>query len=316
MILNQLDANILKALPCFSTIVAFELLADGMSHTCVKVTTTEQVFLAKKLNFTTARTETFAALTCAKQDLSPRVIYHDEQWLVTEFISGTTLAKAELKRSEQISIAVTLMKKLHQLPILKNNRSIPTLNTTKSIESLIPNSALSNAYKRLTLVKLTKLLTNEINVQIASLKASNVICHGDINFSNILIGSINDAYGSSANLARKKAPWLIDFECAHLAPVEYDLAMFIAVNNIPFNNIEEVVENYMTLAPSFQVHERLLAYYILYSYFINGLWYLDNINNLEVHNPALSLAIEQWSTFDEFAIKQSLNLPKLIALIN
>jgi len=316
MTLNQLDANILKALPCFSTIAAFELLADGMSHTCVKVTTTEQVFLAKKLNSTTARTETFTTLTCAKQDLSPKVIYHDEQWLVTEFISGTTLAKAELKRSEQISIAVTLMTKLHHLPTPQNSRSIPTLDTTKSIEPLIPNPASSNAYKRLTLVKLTKLLTNEINVQIASLKASNVVCHGDINFSNILLGSINDAYGSSANLARKEVPWLIDFECAHLAPIEYDLAMFIAVNNISFDDIDKVVKIYTSLAPSHQLDNKLLTYYMLYSYFLNGLWYLNIINKLDTDCQMLSLAIEQWSAFDEFAIKQSLNLPKLIPLIS
>ncbi|PKI16328.1 phosphotransferase [Colwellia sp. 12G3] len=303
MTLIESDLNSLKSLPCFTSIVEIFLLPNGMSHTCVKVSTSEQEYLAKKLNQDTATTEIYTALICSNSGLSPCVSYHDNDWLVTEFITGTSLAKPELNSCEQISTALTLMATLHQLPTPEYDLSIPTLDCTKSVNGLFTNPTSFNAQVRHRLASITDILSCFINDHIAHCEVSNVVCHGDLNFTNVLIDTVDKA-------------WLIDFECAHLAPVEYDLAMFIAVNNISVHHISEITSNYILLAPSYRPNSQLLTYYILYSYFINGLWYLDNISDSNVDNSLQKRAIEQWTAFDSFAINQSLALPKLLPIIN
>jgi hypothetical protein len=91
--------------------------------------------------------------------------------------------------------------------------------------------------------------------------------------------------------------------------------MFIAVNNISPDQLTEIVSSYTVSVPSYQPNKKLLTFYILYSFLINGLWYLDNINHSKTDSPFRTLAIEQWSAFDSYAIKQSVDLPKLLPLI-
>jgi thiamine kinase-like enzyme len=312
MTLIQSDLNSLKSLPCFNDIVEVRLLTDGMSHTCVKVITVEQDFLAKKLNKDTANIEVFSALTCSTSGLSPTVIYHDTEWLVTVFITGTSLAKSELKSSPQISTALTLMAKLHQLEPPQNNQSFPTLDTAKSVNRLFTNPASFNKHERLNLISVTETLTNDINAQIAHCDIPNVVCHGDLNFTNILLES---TITNKDGINNRQKPWLIDFECTHLAPVEFDLAMFIAVNNISPSRLSETITGYNKLVPSYQVNCKLLTFYILYSYFINGLWYINNIKVPQADSDFRALAIEQWSAFDSYAIKQAVDFPKLLPII-
>jgi thiamine kinase-like enzyme len=312
MTLMQSDLNTLKSLPCFTSIVEMSLLAEGMSHSCFKVTTPEQVLLAKKLNQETAITEVFSALACSKKGLSPKVVYHDNDWLVTVFIVGTSLAQSGLKSPKKISTALRLMAKLHRLELSQNNQSFPTLDTAKSINHLLTNLVSFNKHERLNLISLTKTLTNDINAQIALCDTSSVICHGDLNFTNILIES---TITNKDGINHRQKPWLIDFECTHLAPVEFDLAMFVAVNNFTHQQLSEIVTSYSKLAPNYRVNYKLLTCYILYSYFINGLWYLDNVNHSKADADFRTLAIEQWSTFDSYAVKQSIALPKLLPIV-
>lgn len=307
MTITQSDSNALKSLLCFNGIVELELLTGGMSHTCVKVTTSDQIYLAKKLNQDTAITEISAALICANKGLSPAIIYHSEEWLVTEFITGATLGESTLNCSEKITTALMLMAKLHQLPPLIE-QPIPALNTTKAVNCLFTKPTSFSPQERLILKAITESLSSDINAYIACCDVSSVVCHGDLNYTNILIDS---------NITNNEPkPWLIDFECSHLAPVEFDLAMFIAANNISPDQLSEVVNSYSTFYPHYRPRIELLTYYMLYSFFINGLWYIDNINDSEANNLLRNLAIEQWSAFDVFASKQSIDLPKLMALID
>jgi len=308
MTLMQSNLNTLKSLPCFTTILEMSLLAEGMSHNCFKVTTPEQVLLAKKLNQETAITEVFSALTCSKKGLSPKVVYHDNDWLVTVFIAGTSLAQSELESTKKISTALRLIAKLHQLDLPQDNQSFPTLDTAKSVNHLLTNTVLFNQYQIHKLMSITKILTNDINTQISLHSIPNVVCHGDLNFTNILIDNLITE--------NREKPWLIDFECTHLAPVEFDLAMFVAVNNFTHQQLSEIITRYSKLAPNYRVNYKLLTCYILYSYFINGLWYLDNVNHSKADTDFRTLAIEQWSTFDSYAVKQSVALPKLLPMVN
>ncbi len=307
--------NSLKSLPCFDEIKAISLLANGLSQTSLKVTTPSQLYFAKKLNSESANTEVSCALLCSltcvsedlgqdsKHPLSPRVIYHDQQWLITEFISGIVLANSDLKNNVKISTALALMAKLHQLPSAVTKQSINQLNTTLSVKRLLTDPVPFIANHCQFLEKVTISLSVTIDRLTMATKSPVVLCHGDINFTNIL-------------LDEEQKPWLIDFECAHLAPVEFDLAMFIAINNIANCRITGIVNDYGKLISRYRPNSKLLNHYILYSFYINGLWYFDNINELAADKPMYALGIEQWSAFDRFANEHSIALPKLMSIID
>ena len=270
MSLTSSELNALKSLPCFEGVVDISLLIDGMSHTCIKVTTALQVFFVKKLNSETASTEVLSSRYTAKHGLSPRVIYHDNTWLVTDYIVGISLDKTELSGTRCIITGLTLMAKLHQLVPEKSAESIPYLDTSESVQRLFTNPSSIPSQQKLYLAEITKTLTLKIDTEQKHSNVANIVCHGDMNYSNILMDETQQ-------------PWLIDFECSHLAPVEFDLSMFIAVNNISPHHIDEIVKNYIALDSSYMPNITLLTYYLLYSYFINGLWYFDNTNDSKVN---------------------------------
>lgn len=315
--------NSLKSLPCFDEIQTIGLLANGLSQTAIKVTTASQTFFAKKLHQNTAITETYCALFCSNEDseqgstqhLSPDVIYYDHQWLVTAYICGGTLADSNAESDVKISTALQLMAKLHQLSTAGMREPIPTLDTKLSAERLLVKPAPLIAQNRHILDNVIKCLTCTINHLISDSTSPSVLCHGDINFTNILVDD-------------EQQPWLIDFECAHIASIEFDLAMFFAVNNIPTQQLNEVVDNYIKLSPEYRCNKTLLNHYILYSFFINGLWYFDNTSggsntsddnpdNHEAQRQNLfhQHAIDQWTAFDNFANEYAIDITKLLPLI-
>lgn len=296
------DLNLLKSLSCFKEIIDVSMLVDGMSHTCFKVTTASQVYFVKKLNSETAKEEVVACRLAGQLGLSPCTIYHDDSWLVTEFIDSITVDKAEISADECIKTGLTLMAKLHQFLPQLITEDVPYLNTVKSVQRLCTTPKTLTRVQRRVLALITDRLTFMIEAEQKSSGTVNVLSHGDMNYSNIL-------------LDKAKQAWLIDFECSHLAPVEFDLSMFIAVNNIPTHRINEIVASYMVLVPNFRANKTLITYYLLYSFFINGLWYLDNAKDFEAKNPMRSLAIEQWSAFDNFSRESLLDLPKLKLLL-
>ena len=320
--------NELKFLPCFTQINSVDLLAHGLSQTAIKVTTTSQVFFAKKLNQHTANTEIACALLCSNlaskndseqrntKQLSPQVVYHDKHWLVTHFIHGLTLADTNLSNNKKIAIALNLMAHLHSSPPTLANYPIPQLNPSLTVNNLLPALPPWLLAHSNTLSKIGKSLSNAICSLIADTQRVNVVCHGDLNFTNVLQDNDNTA-------------WLIDFECAQLAPPEFDLAMFIAVNNIATQDITHRIAEYSALMPTSRLNKSLLHYYLLFSLLINGLWYLSTMKpiditkmenteaeNTEAENKMYGLAIEQWSTFDRFSLQYMNTLPKLLTLIN
>ena len=303
MSLTSSELNALKSLSCFEEVLDVSMLVDGMSHTCSKVTTSSQSYFVKKLNNETAEEEVVSSLLAAKHRLSPKVIYYDETWLVTEYIDSIILDKAEFSINKFITTSLTLMAKLHQLlPQLKTG-AIPNLDTLKSVQRLFTNPVPLPSRQRLILADITDTLTSKIETEQRLSGTVNVLCHGDINYSNIVFD-------------KTQQPWLIDFECSHLAPVEFDLSMFIAVNNIPTHLVDDILTCYTDLVPNYRPNQTLITYYLLYSFFINGLWYLDNRNDSKGNNHLRSLAIEQWSAFDNFAVKHHLDIPKLMPLIS
>lgn len=315
MTLTEEVIKSLQSLPCFDGAIEIAPLSSGLSQTAIKVTSSSKVFFAKQLNEETAETEVSCALFCShaavqkdsgknsKRQLSPDVIYHDHQWLVTKFISGSTLTDSKISKAIKVTTSLTLMAELHQLPACLSQQSLPILDTNRSTERLLVILDSPLAQHRDILNDVSQSLTTTINRLIVASKSPNVLCHGDMNFTNILLD----------NTAR---PWLIDYECAHIAPVEFDLAMLIAVNNIPTEQLTNVCTQYHKLNQHYHANYELLNHYLLYSFFINGLWYFNNKHSEGLPDELLhKLALVQWSAFDEFSKECSIAMPKLMSLL-
>lgn len=295
----------LRALTCFSNIDTIAPITAGLSSQCYQVNADNKVFFVKN----TTANETEVTLVAAEQGISPKVIYHDQHWLVSQFITGDNLAQSPQYNSEIISekinknlsknidenidaniaIAIKLMTQCHQFNAKLNKLAANTLAQT-----LIKQKHFS-IKQQAELAQVAGQLISPLN----STKGL-VCCHGDVNFSNILID-------------QNKRTWLVDYECACLAPIEYDLAMFIAVNNLQKDKIPAIIEQYISeqsISEQDKKHSlvtiepALLQHYLMFCYFINGLWYFNQYQNFNPNhnddiNKFLFLAKQQWQYIDK-----------------
>ncbi|MCP4985111.1 MAG: phosphotransferase [Colwellia sp.] len=284
----------LQTLPCFTGINNICLLTSGMSHICVKVTTAKQVFFAKRLKPSSSISEISAAKPCAAEGISPNIIYHNKDWLVTKFLTAKPLNLALECLHDKTTIALKLMARCHSITCLPSNHAVPSLNVSMPVNAILSPQSHYQANQIAILDKVTQYLDEAITQLILAQHSATVLCHGDINFTNILVDD-------------EKKPWLIDFECSHMAPLEFDLAMFVAINNIPVERISQIIDSYSKFIPEANIHLPLLNHYILYSLFINGLWYWDNGHK--------ALAIKQWKTFDAFSATKKVHIAQLTPLL-
>ena len=108
-----------------------------------------------------------------------------------------------------------------------------------------------------------------------------VCCHGDLNYSNILID-------------RSKQLWIVDWESSAIAPAEYDIAMFIAVNQIT-DQFDSILNTYHQYSP-IKLDESLVSNYIAVCLLLNALWYLSKS---KMQKSFLTLANQQFELFDK-----------------
>lgn len=252
---------------------------SGLSQHCFKVNADNKAYFAKTIN---GKTE-ISVTTCAgRSGLSPCVIYHDQQWLICRFIEADNLAISTLDSDDRINHAIYLMVQCHQL-----NVEPAELATKDIIKTLLSNTHYSTLQK-------TALLASS-DLILAPLNDNNnnnngVCCHGDLNFSNILIN-------------QDQATWLVDYECACTAPIEYDLAMFIAVNGLT-DETSIIIEQYQIYS-SVKIDPLLLNAYLLFCYFINALWYFNTYHEKAQSEERMSEnklvllkhAQQQWDAF-------------------
>ncbi|MDX2370227.1 MAG: phosphotransferase [Colwellia sp.] len=239
--------NALSALPCFTQVESISKITSGLSQHCFKVSADNKVYFAKTIN---DNTEIAATISAAKSGLSPAVIYHDNDWLISNFIDADNLALSTIYTDDKINHAIKLMVQCHQLKV-----KLAELSPEDIITSLLNNSHYTTLQKTV-LLQLAKLILAPLNDS-----TNGVCCHCDLNFSNVLI-----------NL--EQSTWLVDYECACIAPIEYDLAMFIAVNSLASDEITLIIEQY-EVQSSVNVDLQLLNHYLLFCYFINALWYFN-----------------------------------------
>ena len=237
----------LSALPCFTQIESISKITLGLSQHCFKVNADNKVYFAKTINDTA---ETSVTRCASEYGLSPLVIYHDKNWLISNFVDADNLAISTISVDNKINHAIKLMVQCHQLKVKPAELSAEDI-----IKSLLNNPHYSTLQKN-ALFALADLILSTLNNP-----KNGICCHGDLNFSNMLI-----------NL--EQSTWLVDYECACIAPVEYDLAMFIAVNSLASEEITKIIEQY-EVQSSINVDPKLLNHYLLFCYFINALWYFN-----------------------------------------
>ena len=276
----------LTQLSCFTRIESISLIEQGNSHPCFKVVDVHNSFFVKYFN-NPIDIQPYIQLNQLAADvgLSPDFIYYDKFWQVHQFIEGTSLNLCPLPLNEKIKHCIKLMARCHQAIDIKKLTNIPILDIAKIIKPLTLN--LSTNQKHI-ISELCEKLSSELVITPA------VLCHGDINFSNVIL----------ANKA-----WLLDLECARLADKEFDIAMMISVNELLTGSVTTVidfcVDYYRSIADlTGCINKSKVTCYLGISFVINGLWYLEqyfhNRDELFKHK-----AFKQFELFDtcNFSVK-------------
>lgn len=247
----------LNALPCFNTIEYITEIESGFSQRCFKVCADNKVYFAKTIN---DNTEALVSTCANNANLSPAVIYHDDNWLISQFIDANNIELSAISTDNKIKHTIKLMVQCHQLTIQ------PAELAVKDIISSLVNKTHYSTPDKTILLQFSEWISIALNI-----RKKGVCCHGDLNFSNVLMDQMQKT-------------WLIDYECACTAPVEFDLAMFIAVNNITKNKVATIIEQY-EVQSSVNVAPKLLNNYLLFCYFINALWYLNTYQDaIDIEN--------------------------------
>lgn len=308
----------LTALPCFNQVTRISAITGGFSHACFKVEADGACYFAKMTTGIQLETELTLAKVAALNKLTPPIFYHDEQWLVSHYIEGENLAVKEIPLIEKIATSIKLMITFHQLTASSsaqvNVEKISTLSIAATISDLFhPNN-------QPTLVTKITMLGSEIAALIAPEMSSTInnllCCHSDMNFSNVLTSNRNGNVNGNGN---NRDAWLIDFEYACFAPAEFDLAMLIAVNNIPLTLTDDIIGMYER-GTDRPINQALLHAFILFCYLINGLWYFnssfDEMMNLtpEMKAKMYKLATEQWQSFDTLYCHLNLSKSPIILM--
>jgi len=149
------------------------------------------------------------------------------------------------------------------------------------------NIQLYTQQQKLELLKIIKKITKFL-----SANKNLVLCHGDLNDENIRLS----AEFKTSELTEKT--WLVDFECSSLAEAEYDVAMYLAINQLSERNIDEVIDCYQQHS-SLQLNHEKVRNYLACCYLINGLWYLEAGSEGEQANAFAAKACQQFVLFDQ-----------------
>lgn len=256
----------LCSLPCFTKqdITKVTVINSGLSQSCFRVQVDRNEYFAKHI--TSGNTEIFANQLATQFGISPTVIYEEEEWLITEFIHGELLQHDNISEDEQLTVLLSLLIKCHRLPILataENNEQGKTepLNAALTIPNLAIEQTISQLFQRLSqeqqradktylslaqvnsLKEITKSALEEVRkIRKKAGQSNDVFCHGDANFSNVI------KQENSNNTSVEPHYQLIDFECACIAPIEYELAMLMAVNEFQSNKTEQITTLYSELS--------------------------------------------------------------------
>lgn len=271
----KLQIEHIYSLPCFKDqlVENVTVINTGLSQPCFHVKCADNEYCAKHLvndHHISDSNELLANQLISEQGVSAKLIYAENNWLVTEFISGELLLNCPLNEDEKLNVTLFLLAQCHRISYKQSSltsvkQEIPQLNIKETITELIKCCQFipSQAKKLLEITTTTLQEINQIITTAGHLQP-DVFCHGDANFSNIIetkkieeisikgSTSLNSTNINSMSHIMKSTPGisnthykLIDFECACIAPAEYDIAMMMAVNEIDLSMLEIVSRFYV-----------------------------------------------------------------------
>ncbi|MFT5814204.1 MAG: thiamine kinase-like enzyme [Psychroserpens sp.] len=308
----------LRYLPCFAkhTVNNISVIEAGLSQASFHVECEGKSYFAKYLVDNSIEPQ--VSQLAAAHGFSPKVFYAEQPWLITEFIAGQGLEKSKQLEDEKLLITMSLLIQCHAISICDEDikgqtvsLAIPTLDIPTIISQLLQQLQLSKAQvqalKSLIYLFQQNLIKAHSNVDNTKL----VLCHGDANFSNVITTNISHLTGADKGI--KIGYQLVDFECARIAPPEYDLAMLMAVNDIDFSKAAMINTLYQQMNKSLNktanivdnVNEHtnktfettnnplfLVTCYYDFSFLINALWYFERYQRQQLVKYKI-LAIKQ-----------------------
>ena len=268
----------------------------GLSHHCFVVTainlesqkSAKYFIKSLSLHTSTEQNERLVAQSAAALHLSPNVIFQSKEWLVTEYIEGYSLFENQYPIADKIAVAMKLLQRFHQLSPLEQVSSL-------SIKLLIEEQIKVNAFSGEQEAFLLK-LNQDINT--FAQVSEPVVCHGDLNFTNILID-------------KQSKPWLVDYECTSIGSAEYDVAMFIAINNLSDCDFSYIFDCYQSQSNK-TLNTALVQSYLACCYLINGLWYQERSYNVIENDQYIDLAYHQYSQFDRLNLSDKKLVEQLL----
>jgi thiamine kinase-like enzyme len=223
---------------------------------------------------------------------------------VSEFIEGYSLHQfcdnnPNFSLSSKVTLAMYLMAKSH---LLKASKEHLVINVVKLLTGLV-NVIIYTKKQKVELLKIIKKIT--------TFQSSNidlVLCHGDLNDDNIRLSSNFEP----SKLTEKI--WLVDFECSSLAEAEYDVAMYLAINQLCVSHLDEVVESYQKYS-TLKLDREKTKEYLACCYLINGLWYLEAGSESEQDKAFSAKGRQQFLLFDQLALAEEKVVPLLQKLL-
>ncbi|MEW6997042.1 phosphotransferase [Colwelliaceae bacterium BS250] len=266
----------LHNIDCIQPIETVEPLVGGLSHHCFKVTSLQQMYFVKLFstnqslsgycNTSHCQVNPAHHLTIQHaaylKGFSAKIIEADElgSYMVCEYIDGVTLLNSTANDTTKLKSLANILAKCHQL-----DAAVAPLDLLSVVESLIVKCPLTQADKQKIITRFNTQL-KQVTVNVGDL----VLCHGDVNFSNIIL--------------KGEDSFLIDWEYCCLAEAEYDIAMAISINKLSTNQqlifLEYCHNSYsVNVKPSFSTDK--VHMYLALCNIINALWFEQQPANVE-----------------------------------
>ncbi|MDG1732939.1 MAG: phosphotransferase [Thalassotalea sp.] len=263
----------LQAIKFLQPISDVEPIESGLSHHCFKVTAHSNSYFVKVY-----KTATNASFTeqikieqlTGEQGLSPKVIDYCRlgSYCVYQYVAGETLLESDASNSDKNTMLIDLLVTCHAI----QHKPIP-LDIKQSIKSLIQRIKLAHSTKSKIIDKVSTCLQ-----ALALNKDELVLCHGDLNYSNVLIAD--------------NKPILVDWEYGCLAEKEYDIAMMLAINNVPAERYSAIIDEYNLKAQSTPAKLSKVIQYLSLCELLNTLWFMQSNNISKITDANIAQALK------------------------
>lgn len=248
----------LFCLPFFCDLsVKIKRITAGQSHVCFDVFAGKQRYIAKYIGDRDASQEVGGLKSTSLSGLAPCVSYVDRQWILCHFIRypslATLLHQGECDQSYAISSLIKAMVCCHS-----HQADVQPINFVLLADKKIDN----RFFSEYTLTFLTPLF----EILIAAIEPSQyVFCHGDLNYSNLLMDVSSGEHA------------LIDYECSGYAEREFDIGMMMAINFISIEVLPNIIAQYQQSMKelTYLINSEKVTRYFFVSLYINALWYFD-----------------------------------------